>query len=92
MPLGGSGSEMLNSVKNNRKLSHRRKPLKQLLSENAPINTQKVEYTFKKATPEEMALLKQKIARDKRRSIVLRSILLITLTILGAYVLNLLFT
>lgn len=92
MPLGGSGSEMLNSVKNNRKLSHRRKPLKQLLNENAPVNSNKVEYTFKKATPEEMALLKKKIARDNRRSIVLRAITFITLTMLGAYALKLLFT
>lgn len=92
MPLGGSGAEMQKSVRNNRNLLHRRKSLKHLLSENAPISTKKREYTYKEATQEEMLLLKKKVARDKRRSIGLRALTFVILVLLGAYTLQLIFT
>ncbi|MCE7991418.1 MAG: hypothetical protein HEP71_05535 [Roseivirga sp.] len=92
MPLGGSGAEMQKSLRDNRNLGHRRKPLKQLLEENTPISTNKIEYTFKQATPEEMLLLKKKVVRDKRRSICLRVIAFITLTLLGILLLQFVFS
>lgn len=92
MPLGGSGSEMLNSVKNNRKLAHRRKSLKEIHTENPSGNGTLREYTFKQPTAEEMTLLRKKAARDKRRSAILRTITLGTLIILATYLLSFVFS
>ena len=92
MPLGGAGSEMQKSVKNNRNLVHRRKSLQELYKENSSGKRETTKYTFKEPSPEELASIRAKAKRNKLVNMLFRAFLLLGSFMLGAYFIKLLFT